>query len=170
MTLTDRETWAALHGMIFGALFLLAFAGGFAGLYSLRPALMTPQGIIERTRRLIFGTWAMAIIAWATVISGSWIVYPWYRAAGATSPKSILIANVNTAQWHTFGMEWKEHIAWIAPILATTVAIVVAYYGRDLVKNDGVRRVLMVVFTLAFACAAVAGLLGAFITKAAPVH
>src|SRR5436309_15086824 len=101
MTLTVRETCAALHGMIFGALFLLAFAGGFAGLYSFRPALMTPQGIIERTRRLIFGTWAMAIIAWATVISGSWIVCRWYRAAGATSPKSILIRRLHIRQRHT---------------------------------------------------------------------
>ena len=67
-------------------------------------------------------------------------------------------------------MEWKEHIAWFAPILATTVALVVTYYGRDLIKNESVRRVLIVVFTLAFGCAAVAGLLGAFITKAAPVH
>ena len=62
MSLTDRETLAALHGMVFGALFLLAFAGGFAGLYSLRPALLTPQGIVERTRRLMLGTWAMAIV------------------------------------------------------------------------------------------------------------
>ncbi len=170
MSLTDRETWAALHGMIFGALFLLAFAGAFAGLYSLRPELVTPQGIIERTRRLVAGTWAMAIIAWATVITGSWIVYPWYRAKDPSSPKSTLLANVDTAQWHNFGMEWKEHIAWIAPILATTVALVVTYYGRDLVKNEGVRRVVIVVLVAAFACAAVAGMLGAFITKAAPVH
>jgi hypothetical protein len=24
------------------------------------------------------GTWVMATTAWPTVISGSWIVYPWY--------------------------------------------------------------------------------------------
>jgi hypothetical protein len=170
MSLTDRETLAALHGMIFGALFLLAFAGGFAGLYSLRPALLTPQGIIERTRRLMAGTWAMAIVAWATVITGTFIVYPWYRAKGPTSAKSILLANVNTADWHNFGMEWKEHIAWIAPILATVVAVIVAYYGVQLIKHERLRMALMVLFTLAFASAAVAGLFGAFITKAAPIH
>jgi hypothetical protein len=170
MNLTDRETLAALHGMIFGALFLLAFAGGLAGLYSLKPALLTPQGVLDRTRRLIAGTWAMAIVAWATVISGSYIVYPWYRANGPTSAKSILVANPNTANWHNFGMEWKEHIAWLAPILATMVAVVVAYYGPRLIKHQGLRRVLMAVFVLAFASAAVAGLLGAFITKAAPIH
>lgn len=170
MSLTDRETWAALHGMIFGALFLLAFAGGFAGLYSLKPALVTPQGLADRTRRLVAGTWAMAVVSVAAVVSGTWIVYPWYRAKGKTSPKSILLANPNLADWHNFGMEWKEHIAWLAPLLAVTVALIVTYYGKDLIKHPGVRRALMVTFTVAFACAAVAGLFGAFITKAAPVH
>ncbi len=170
MNLTDRESLAALHGMILGALFLLAFAGGFAGLYSLRPALLTPQGIVERTRRLIAGTWAMAIVAWATVITGTFIVYPWYRAKGPTSAKNIILANPNTANWHNFGMEWKEHIAWIAPILATVVAVVVLYYGVRLIKYQRLRMILMALFTLAFASAAVAGLFGAFITKAAPIH
>ncbi len=170
MNLTDRETLAALHGMVFGALFLLAFAGGFAGLYSLKPALLTPQGVVERARRLIAGTWAMALVAWATVITGTYFVYPWYRAKGPTSPKSILLANASTADWHNFGMEWKEHIAWIAPILATVVAVIVAYYGPRLIKHQGLRRVLIAVFVLAFASAAVAGLFGAFITKAAPIR
>ena len=170
MNLTDRETLAALHGMVFGALFLLAFAGGFAGLYSLRPALLTNQGLVERSRRLIAGTWSMAIVAWLTVITGTFIVYPWYRAKGPTSAKSLIVANPLTANWHNFGMEWKEHIAWLAPILATMVAIVVAYYGPRLIKHQGLRRVLMGLFVLAFASAAIAGLLGAFITKVAPVH
>lgn len=170
MTLTDRETWAAVHGMVLGALFLLAFAGGLAGLYSLRPALATAAGIVERTRRLIFGTWAMAVIAWFTVISGTWIVYPWYRARTPDSPRSQILANPGTAQWHTFGMEWKEHIAWLAPLLATAVAGVVTYYGPSLIRSQGVRRALMVLLALAFASAAVAGLFGAFITKVASVQ
>ena len=170
MSLTDRETWALVHGMVLGALFLLTFAGGLAGLYSLREGLVTPAGIVDRTRRLVVGTWGMAIIAWLTVITGTWIIYPWYRAAGKTSPKSILLADPNLASWHNFGMEWKEHIAWIAPILATVVAFGVAYYGRDLIKHQGIRRFLMGLFVGAFLCAGVAGLFGALITKAAPVQ
>jgi hypothetical protein len=34
MSLTSRELWTVLHGLVFGSLFLLAFAGGLAGLYS----------------------------------------------------------------------------------------------------------------------------------------
>lgn len=40
-------------------------------------------------------------------------------------PGSILLANPATKDWHNFAMEWKEHIAWLAPILATVVAFIV---------------------------------------------
>ena len=169
MHLTDREWWAVIHGMGLGALFLLAFGGGLAGFYSLRVGLLTEQGIIERTRRLKIGAWAMAVAAWLTVITGSYIVYPWYRDAALTSPKSLLLADPSLADWHNFAMEWKEHIAWIAPLLATAVAFAVTYYGTSLIRHQGVRKALMFFFTLAFLIAGIAGALGAFITKAAPV-
>ena len=55
MSMTFREIWTSAHGMIFGALFLLAFAGGLAGLYSMRPALLTAEGLQEpgRTTRRV---------------------------------------------------------------------------------------------------------------------
>ena len=169
MHLSDREWWAVIHGMGLGALFLLAFGGGLAGLYSLRAGLLTEQGIVERTRRLMIGVWAMAVVAWLTVITGSYIVYPWYRDAAPTSPKSRLVADPATADWHNFAMEWKEHVAWIAPLLATAVAFAVTYYGTSLIRHQGVRKALLVFFTVAFLIAGIAGALGAFITKAAPV-
>jgi hypothetical protein len=155
--------------MVLGALFLLAFSGGFAGFYSLRPSLVTQEGLVERVRRLKIGTTAMAIIAWLTVITGTWIVYPWYRDPAPDSPRSQILANPNTAGWHDFAMEWKEHIVWISPMMATAVAFIVVYYGTDLIRNERLRRISLVLFVLAFAFAAVAGLLGALITKAAPV-
>ncbi|MEX2556153.1 MAG: hypothetical protein WEB06_11020 [Actinomycetota bacterium] len=170
MSVTDREFWTVIHGMVLGTLFLLAFAGGIAGLWSLRPALVTPAGIRERIHRLNIGVWSMAIVAWGTVITGTYIVYPWYRDAAETSARSRLLANPETALWHTFGMEWKEHVAWIAPILATAVAFIVTYYGRRLARDDRMRKLAMALFTGAFLAAAVAGLFGAFINKAAPIQ
>jgi len=176
MDLTNRETWAALHGMFFGAIFLLAFAGGLAGLWSLRPEWVTVNGLKERMFRLKLGVTTMAVVAWVTVITGTWIVYPWYRAkppAGTTDltdfPKSLLLATPGKEEWHKFGMEWKEHIAWISPILATAVAFIVLYYGNQLIADKKLRYASIVLFVLAFAAAAVAGGLGAFITKAAPI-
>jgi hypothetical protein len=176
MELTNRESWALIHGMVLGALFLLAFGGGMAGLYSLRERYLTVEGVTERTPRLLIGTIVMAVVAWLAVIVGTWVVYPWYRAvppAGTTDfttfPKSLLLASPGTADWHNFAMEWKEHVAWFAPFLATAVAFAVAYYGVQLVRRGDVRRAAIVFFVLAFAAAGVAGLFGALITKAAPV-
>jgi hypothetical protein len=168
--LTDREFWTLVHGMILGALFLLAFAGGLAGFYSLRPEWLTAAGIRERIVRLDLGTTAMAVVAWLTVVTGTWIVYPWYREPDPSSPRSQLLADPDLADWHEFGMEWKEHVAWIAPMLATVVAVGAVHYGRRLAYEPGIRRLLIWVFVAAFAAAGVAGLLGALITKAAPIE
>jgi hypothetical protein len=189
MELSNREFWGLIHGLVLGSFFLLAFAGGLAGLYSMRRRWLTEEGVVERTRRLTVGFWVMAGVAWATVATGTWIVYPWYReklagddlAAGCAglqvpdptkcSPRDFLLSNVSgdTSDWHEFGMEWKEHIAWIAPMLATSAAIVVAVYRSRLADAPRVRRVAITMFVLAFVVAAVAGVLGALITKVAPV-
>jgi hypothetical protein len=170
MHLSSHEWWGLIHGMGFGGVFLLAFAGGLAGLYSLRPELMTTTGVTERMRRLKIGVVAMAVAAWGTVLTGTWVVYPWYRAESPTSPKSLLLANPATEGWHEFAMEWKEHIAWLAPILATAVAFIVVYYGTNLIRHDRVRKTAIGLYMLAFGFAAVAGAMGALITKSAPVH
>jgi hypothetical protein len=169
MDLSTRESWALIHGLILGGGFLLAFAGGLAGLYSLRPGLITDAGLVERTRRLVAGTTAMAAIAWVTVITGTWIVYPWYREDNPESAKSVLLADPGTEDWHEFGMEWKEHIAWLAPMLATGAAFIVLYYGKDLIANQTARKIAMGLLIGAFAAAAIAGILGALITKSASV-
>jgi hypothetical protein len=190
MELGSRETWTVIHGLVLGTLFLIAFAGGLAGLWSLRPGYLTTVGIKERMSRLYFGTWAMALVAWATVISGTWIVYPWYRVAlapegdnayagcaGASiptdtcSPRDFLKSNVsgNTESWHGFGMEWKEHISWAAPILATAAAFLVVYYGPRLVSRKWLRAAVLVMFVGAFVAAAIGGVFGAFLNKIAPI-
>ncbi len=187
MELTSRETWTLIHGLILGSLFLLAFAGGLAGFWSLRREYLTTAGISERLRRLKIGTTAMALLAWATVVTGTWVVYPWYRESLAgeeltgceglqapteeCSPRDFLLSNVSgqTDDWHQFGMEWKEHIAWISPPLATLAAFLVFYYGAELARNRSARRLVLVVFVGAFVIAAIAGVFGALITKAAPI-
>ncbi|MGE5610030.1 MAG: hypothetical protein ACM359_12315 [Bacillota bacterium] len=177
MSLSQRELWTVIHGMLLGAVFLLAYAGGLAELMGLRSDYETPRGMRKSERRLVSGTWIMAVIAWLAVISGAYIVYPWYRAkmpAGAERlweyPRSYLLADPNRAAWHTFGMEWKEHVSWIAPILATAVAFVVWRYRDRLGEDPLLRRALIVLFTIAFVCAGVGGVFGAFINKVAPIR
>lgn len=179
MDMSSREIWTALHGMVFGAAFLLAFTGGFITLLDLRSEWITDEGARRSARRLIVWTWAMAALVWLTVILGTYVVYPWYRAkppAGTSAamlaeyPKNLLLSSPRTADWHEFGMEWKEHLAWLAPILATAVAFVVTRYREQLANDHQVRRALMVLYGLAFFAASCAGLLGALINKAAPTR
>jgi hypothetical protein len=112
MTPTNRETWGLIHGLILGGFFLLAFAGGLAELYALRARWETDEGIGASVRRLTVGFWVMAVAAWATVVTGTWIVYPWYREKlagadnagcqgadipipGKCSPRDFLTSNVS---------------------------------------------------------------------------
>jgi len=172
-----RELWTVLHGMIFGAIFLLGYTGAMYGVYLMKPEWLTTEGNNSNVNFIRVFLWLLAGTLWAAVITGAYIVYPWYRAVPPEGladlthfSKFLLLANESTAFWHEFGMEWKEHVAFIAPMAATVVAYVVQYYGAGLSKKPDVRRWVMVFFTVAFVAAAIAGLLGAFITKAAPVR
>jgi hypothetical protein len=190
MELSNRETWTVLHGLVLGTFFLLAFAGGLAELWVLRPGLTTAAGVQGRMRRLKVGAWGMAATAWATVITGTWIVYPWYRAklaavgddlyakcegvlrpTASCSPRDFLLSETSgsTSLWHTFGMEWKEHVAWASPILATAAAFLIVYYGARLISRPWLRAVVVVMFVSAFAAAVVGGAFGAFLNKVAPI-
>lgn len=153
---------ADIHGLVFGAIFLLAYSGGIVGLLDLHSSWETRKGQRALTKQLFIGTWAMAIIAWLTVLMGTYLVYPLYL--------SEYHAVLSSTIWNTFAMVLKTHIGWFAPILATTVAVVIWRYKEQLVEEKRIRYALEVFFTLAFVVAGIAGLLGALTTKVLPVY
>jgi len=120
----------------------------------------------------------MAVIVWLTVIIGTWVIYPWYQANSGEStggalnspPQAYLQANENLKGWDEFGMEWKQHIAWFAPILTTAVAYVVIRYGSALASLPRVRNALLVLYIIGFAAAGLAAIFGALISRVAPVQ
>jgi len=175
MEITTRALWTLVHGMGFGALYLLACSGALMELYRVSaPANNLSERVSDRflSGYLV----VMALLAWATVLTGTYILYPWYRAAAppgtlnlAAFPQLLLKSSPTTAGWHSLGMEWKEHVAWITPIAITMVAAVFIQYGRDL-KNHPKLRTAVLTFTAAsFLAAAVAGGFGAMLNKYAPV-
>lgn len=177
MQISFRELIAEIHGMGFGALFLLAFSGAFIELYRLcTPDRPAPLSVRERK----FLSWyliVMVVLAWSAVLSGAYLVYPWYRAhppAGIADltgyPQKLLLSNPATSGWHNLGMEWKEHVAWFAPIAITMVAYVFMKYGSDLARHQQVRRAVLVFCAAAFVAAGIAGGFGALINKHAPVQ
>ena len=177
MEITLKDAITVVHGMFFGALLLLAFTGAATALY----AVSTSQGRWDITRAQQRGlSWyvaLMALMAWLAVLLGAYAVYPWYRAhppAGLVDlsgfPQRLLMSNPATSRWHDIGMEWKEHIAWFAPISLTAAAFLVARYGAHLQVMHSVRRALFGLFVLAFLSAGVAGFFGAMLNKYAPVR
>ena len=165
-----------IHGVLFGGGFLVAFTGGLALLYNLKADVLTAAGARRHMRWLKLATLVMAGLTWLAVLTGTYVSYPWYRATppeGVTDltpyPRSYLKADPDLAFWHVFGMEWKEHVAWFSPLLATAVAFVVWRYEEYLARDNRLRQALIVLFILAFAAAGIAGLLGMLVTKAAPV-
>ena len=177
MEITMRDFLTVLHGMGFGALFMLAFSGAIAELYSMSaPGHVASPGSREQLMlRLYLG--AMVALAWATVLSGAYLIYPWYRATPPTGtvdlanyPRALLLSSPKTAGWHDVGMEWKEHVSWLAPIAMTMVAYVFMKYGPALTQKRQIRTAVLAFAVVAFFATGVAGAFGAFLNKYAPVR
>jgi hypothetical protein len=153
-----RELVTIFHGMLFGGFFLMALSGALVLL------LERPRPVPEKVpiwQALFLGK--LVALGWLAVLSGAYIVYPWYRAVAppgadlALYGKQLLVAHGNTAGWHTLGMEWKEHVAWIAPMAATMVAWVML---RHRAVWNAQREVRVTVLGFAGAALLAAGIAG----------
>jgi hypothetical protein len=85
-------------------------------------------------------------------------------------PQRLLISRASTSGWHSLGMEWKEHVAWLVPISITMVAAVFIRYGRELRHHRQLRTAVLGFALVSFFAAGVAGFFGAMINKYAPVQ
>ena len=178
MEITSRSLWTLVHGMGFGALYLLACSGALVLLYlrfSADAQIQTHPSAASDHFLGIYLT-AMAALAWLTVLSGTYIIYPWYRAAApagtanlAAYPRALLLSHPATKQWHLIGMEWKEHVAWIVPIAITMAAFVAIKYARDLKSHPQLRHALHGFVIASLLAAGIAGFFGAMLDKNAPV-
>jgi hypothetical protein len=174
MEITQRELITAIHGMLFGGFFLMAVFGAFVLLLELSNSDhcdAQPPARPWQTAYLVL----VAVLGWAAVLTGAYVIYPWYRAIAPSGadltlyPKFLLTSHPATAGWHNFGMEWKEHVAWIAPMAATMVAWVMIKHRVAWNASCQVRNAVLGFAAAAFLAAAIAGGWGAMINKKAPV-
>jgi hypothetical protein len=177
MEITTRAFWTMIHGMGFGALYLLACSGALVGLYEFTTSSAPPESTLGHQRLLKAYLIAMAVLAWASVLMGAYVIYPWYRATPppgtvdlAMFPQHLLMSDPITIGWHSLGMEWKEHAAWFAPISITMVAFVFIRYGGDLRNHTQLRTAALAFILASFVAAGIAGFFGAMIDKHAPVE
>jgi len=177
MDISSHALWSLVHGMGFGGLYLLACSGGLVELWR-RFAPSSPAPVTARDERFVrIYFFLMAALAWLAVLTGAYMVYPWYRAippAGATSlsafPQRLLLSNPSTAAWHSLGMEWKEHVAWLAPISTTMACAVLMRYGRGLRDHRHLRNAVLCFVVVAMMAAGIAGFFGAEIDDHAPIE
>jgi hypothetical protein len=177
MEITVRGLWTLVHGMGFGALYLLACSGALVELYRFTTSSAPSEFTPGQERFLKFYLIAMVVLAWAAVLTGAYVIYPWYRAtapAGTADlsmfPQRLLMSSPATIGWHSLGMEWKEHIAWFAPISITMAAFVFIRYGSGLRNHRQLRAAVLGFVLASFVSAGIAGFFGAMIDKSAPVQ
>jgi hypothetical protein len=164
--LTTRQLFFLTHSTL-GIVIVHAFGGGLGTLLTSGDSRMK-----DRIRKL--STASLAIVAWLASAIGTWFGYAGYRAKVppggdiAMYPREYLLNSPQLAFWETFAMEWKVHIGWTTPFLATAVAFTALRYRRRLVADRLVRKVMTIMLLLAFAGALVAAGLGAVINVTAP--
>lgn len=173
---TERSIWTMVHGVALGG---GALMGLFAALFSLRAmrvgdAAAGPAD--DQSRYLARLTVFVAVVLWLTVLVGTYVTFPPYRAAppaGATElgqyPKALIESQPGTAWLHTFAMETKEHVPWIAAMLATAAAFIGVRYRSRLLSDAQLHRLTTTLLAICFALVSFAALLGVFVNKVAPL-
>lgn len=174
---SSDSVWTMIHGLVFGGGAMLALA---AALFAMRamPAMDAPDARPPTQTRYLTGLLvAVAVLLWFTVIGGTYIVFPPYRATPPEGladlsqyPRSLLLSNPGTAWLHRFGMEIKEHVPWIAAMLATAVAFVGMRYRTTLLSDSRLRRMSSTLLAICFVLVAGVAVLGVFINKVAPLE
>ena len=176
MLFTEDSLWAMVHGIALGGAALMALAAALFALSALRaqnPGIARDHASQSLARLTVF----TAAVLWLTVLVGTYVVFPPYRAAPPESaidlsqyPRSFLLANPDTAWLHAFAMESKEHMPWIASMLATAVAFVSVRYRSGLLRDTQLRTMAMALLGICFALVAFVGLMGVLIDKVAPLR
>ena len=169
---TDRSIWTMVHGMAFGGAGLMGLAAALFYLYAAHGSAS------PRASRALAGlTVSMAGALWLAILTGTYIVFPAYRAtppAGVTDlsayPRALVLASPQTAWLHAFGMEIKEHAPWIAAMLATSVASVSVRYPSEVLTDPSLRKMAAVLLAICLAIVSFVSLLGVFVNKVAPLQ
>jgi len=175
MLFSDRSLWTMLHGLVLSGGALVLLVAALLSLY----AMAAPDGapVPARHSKVIAGlTLAAAVLLWLSVIGGTYVVFPMYRATPpegiaslAQYPRALLMSSAETRWLHAFGMEIKEHVPWIAAMLATAAAFVVRRHRTTLLADGTLRRITGTLLAVSLVLVSWVALLGVFVNKVAPL-
>jgi len=175
MLFSDRSIWTMVHGIGLGGAGLLGLAAALFYLYAARSEGPAPAAAGGRAFAGV--TAFSAGVLWLTVLAGTYIVFPPYRATppeGLTDlaqfPRSLVLASPDTAWLHAFAMEAKEHMPWIAAMLAPAVAALALRHPVRVFTDVSLRRIGLVLLAISFAIVSFISLMGMFVNKVAPLE
>ena len=175
MLFTERSIWTMIHGIGLGGAALLSLAAALVALYLLRAGddAVTSR-LHSRTTAIL--TSIVAIMLWLTSLGGMFMVFPDYRATPPEGtvdltqyPRSLVLSDPETAWLHAFGMETKEHLPWIAVMLATAVAFIAWRAGSGRLIDRNVRGISFIFLGICLVIVSYVSLLGVFVNKVAPL-
>jgi hypothetical protein len=176
MLFTLRSLLTMAHGLVLsgGAMLGLAVA-----LYALHVDA-TPSGGLVRERSaewLARLSQMTSVLLWMAVLSGTYVVFPLYRATPPEGlvaldafPRALLMSDPSTRWLHSFAMEIKEHMPWIAAMLTTAAAFLATRYRETLLAHGQLRRLTASLLWTSLVLVALVALLGVFVNKIAPVQ
>jgi heme A synthase len=165
-----------IHGIALGGGALIAL---FAALFSLRAtrgdaATAPPR---DQSKYLSALTVAAATMLWLTVLLGTYVTFPEYRATPPADlvdlsryPRSLIQSSSDTRWLHSFGMEIKEHMPWIAAMLATALAFITVRYRSRLLTERSLNTMASILAGVSLVLVGFVSLLGVFINKVAPLE
>ena len=171
-----RSLWTMWHGIVLSGGALMGLGLALFGLIVMRPA--EGERVPDRySRSVSIVLTATAVALWLSVLVGTYVVFPQYRAtppAGAASlaayPRAMLLADPGTAWLHAFAMEIKEHMPWIAAMLTAAAAFVATRYRLTMLGDARLLRMTLALVSIAFVLSSFVGVLGIFVNKAAPLE
>lgn len=177
MLFSERSLWTMLHGVVLGGGGLLALAAALAAIYLLIPRPQDGGVAVDRSRSIARLTGFSALMLWLATLVGTYVIFPQYRATPPDEavdltayPRALLLGDPSTEWLHRFAMESKEHVPFIASMLATAVAFVAWRYRRRLLHEASLRRMATALLAIVFALVAYVSLLGVFVNKVAPLQ
>jgi hypothetical protein len=177
MLFSDRSVITMVHGIVVSGGALAGLTAALFGLMLLRARHDEVAPPTRQSRALALVLAGSAALLWLAILSGTYVVFPLYRATPpegvmdlAMYPRSQLLADPNTAWLHAFAMEIKEHVPWIAAMLATAAAFIVYRYPARTFRDALLSRAVAVAVMLALVLGAWTALLGTFVNKVAPLQ
>lgn len=174
---SQRSILTMVHGMALGGGALVGLCVALFALRAMRSAAGAGVVAEQQARYLAWLLVLTAALLWLSVLAGTYVVFPPYRATPPEGladlsryPKALIQSSPGTEWLHSFAMETKEHVPWIAAMLTTAVAFVGVRYRSSLLRDARLNAVATTLLAISFVLVSFIALLGVFVNKIAPLE